>query len=102
MKPFLQLVRQTSPLLLDEPSPNPALTSSKENYALIAQATTLLLDIYYDFSCQDLPPDIEDSYGDFFTPGTGVFHRFLAWDPAQLKVDVSELFQAKDCILNGI
>ncbi|KAF4612796.1 hypothetical protein D9613_011749 [Agrocybe pediades] len=85
--PFMQLFQQTATLLLTEPSPNPALTSPKENYEYLAQAMVLLTDIYYDFSCQDLPPAIEDSHEAFFAPGTGFFQAFLLWDPPQLRGD---------------
>jgi len=92
IEPFMQLFRQTATLLLSEPSPNPALTSSKENYDLLAQSMVLLIDIYYDFTCQDLPPAIEDSHEEFFAPGTGWFQAFLPWDPVQLRGDVCTPF----------
>ena len=87
--PFLQLFRQTASLLLSKPSPNPALTTPVSNYALLAQTMVLLLELYYDFTCQDLPPAIEDSQPEFFAPGNGWFHAFLAWDPEELRGDVS-------------
>jgi exportin-2 (importin alpha re-exporter) len=90
MDPFMQLFRQTASLLLTKPSPNPALTSPKANYELLAQAMVLLVDIYYDFSCQDLPPAIEDSHEEFFGPGTGWFQAFLLWDPAEIQSDVCD------------
>jgi hypothetical protein len=86
--PFMQLFRQTASLLLTTPSPNPALTTPKEKYTLLAQAMVLLVDIYYDFTCQDLPPTIEDSHEEFFGPGSGWFQAFLLWDPVELKGDV--------------
>lgn len=52
----------------------------------------LLIDIFYDFTCQDLPPAIEDAHAEFFAPGTGWFHAFLNWDPVELRGDVG-LFQ---------
>ncbi len=88
MAHFLQLFRQTASLLLSTPSPNPALTSPKENYALLARNMVLLIDIFYDFTCQDLPPAIEDSYNEFFGSSPGWFQTFLNWDPEQLKGDV--------------
>ena len=75
-------------LLLKTPSPNPSLTTPTSNYVLIAQAMVLLVDIYYDFACQDLPPAIEDSHEEFFGPGTGWFQAFLVWDPEELRADV--------------
>ena len=85
----MQLFRQTAMLLLKTPSPNPSLTTPASNYALIAQAMVLLVEIYYDLTCQDLPPAVEDSHEEFFGPGTGWFQAFLIWDPEDLRVDVS-------------
>lgn len=48
----------------------------------------LLVDIFYDFTCQDLPPAIEDSHDEFFKPSSGWFQAFLAWTPATLMGDV--------------
>ena len=88
MEPFMQLFRQTATLLLKTPSPNPSLTTPTSNYVLIAQTMVLLVDIYYDLTCQDLPPAVEDSHEEFFGPGTGWFQAFLVWDPEDLRVDV--------------
>ena len=82
--PFLQLFRQTASLLLSKQ------TTPTSNYALLAQAVVLLLELYYDFTCQDLPPAIEDTQSEFFTPGNGWFHVFLTWEPKELKGDVSQ------------
>ena len=49
--------------------------SPTSNYVLIAQAMVPLLDIYYDVTCQDLSPAVEDSHEEFFGPGTGWFLR---------------------------
>jgi exportin-2 (importin alpha re-exporter) len=89
MTPFLQLFRQTASLLLSDSTSNSA---SKENYALLAQAMILLNDIYYDFTCHDLPPAIEDSHDQFFAPNMGSFQAFLLWDPVELRTDVSSSF----------
>jgi len=94
--PFMQLFRQTASLLLTTPSPNPSLTSPNEKYASLAQTMILLIDIYYDFTCQDLPPTIEDSHEEFFAPGSGWFQAFLLWDPVELRGDV----RLKSCYLN--
>lgn len=91
MDPFMQLFRQTASLLLTKPSPNPALTTPKEKYALLAQVMVLLVDIYYDFTCQDLPPAIEDSHEEFFGPGSGWFQAFLLWEPVELRGDVRDI-----------
>ncbi|KZP07876.1 Cse1-domain-containing protein [Athelia psychrophila] len=57
MDPFLQLFRNTAGLLL---APAPSAPAP----ALVRQMT-LLLEIYYDFTCQDLPPAIEDAHEEF-------------------------------------
>lgn len=88
MEPFLQLFRQTASLLLTNPSPNASLTSPKENYALLAQSMILLNDIYYDFTCHDLPPAIEDSHDEFFGTSSGWFQALLLWDPVDLRSEV--------------
>lgn len=84
-KPFLQLFEHTAESLLSN-APGDA-TSTLE---LRAQAMALLVDIFYDLTCQDLPPDIEDNHARFFGPENGLFLRFLAWDPAELRGDVSK------------
>ncbi|KAF9463182.1 CAS/CSE protein [Collybia nuda] len=90
MTPFLKIFRQTASLLLSNTGPNPALTTPIEKYTTLAQAMVLLIDIFYDLTCQDLPPAIEDNYAEFFGPQTGWFHAFLGWDPAELRGDVDE------------
>ncbi|KAG2336596.1 hypothetical protein BDR05DRAFT_896513 [Suillus weaverae] len=44
----------------------------------------------YDFTCQDLPPGIEDAHDSFFAPQTGIFQRFMSWDPVELRSDPDE------------
>jgi exportin-2 (importin alpha re-exporter) len=87
MTPFMQLFRQTASLLLSN-STNSAAIFPKEQYAFLAQAMILLNDIYYDFTCHDLPPAIEDSHDQFFAPKTGWFQEFLLWDPVVLRSEV--------------
>ncbi|TFK20990.1 importin alpha re-exporter [Coprinopsis marcescibilis] len=84
--PFLGLFNKTGELLVN-PSSNPALTTPVANYALVAQSMVLITDIFYDLTCQDLPPAIEDNYNDFFDPSNGWFPRLLAWDPVELRGD---------------
>jgi exportin-2 (importin alpha re-exporter) len=81
-KPFLGLFEHTAELLLTN-APGDT-TSTPE---LRAQAMVLLVDIFYDLTSQDLPPDIEDSHARFFGEN-GLFLRFLAWDPPTLRGDV--------------
>lgn len=81
MPSFLHLFRQTSNILLSNTAP------SNQEMAVLAQAQCLLLDIFYDFTCQDLPPDLEDAHEEFFAPPNGLFQRFLTWDPVPLRTD---------------
>ena len=89
MNPWMAMFKQTATLLLSNPSPNPALTTPASNLKLVAHTMLLLLEIFYDFTCHDLPPAIEDAHAEFFTPGTGYLHAFMAWSPAELATDVS-------------
>ena len=83
-KPFLALFQLTAQSLL---SGAPA-SDANATLALRAQAMALMVDIFYDLTCQDLPPDFEDSHATFFGPESGLFLQFLAWDPAELRGDV--------------
>ncbi|KAJ2925300.1 hypothetical protein H1R20_g11761, partial [Candolleomyces eurysporus] len=87
--PFLRLFKRTAELLTN-PTSAPSITTPASNYTLVAQAMVLLTDIFYDLTCHDLPPAIEDSYDDFFG-STGLFHGFLAWDPAELRGDPDDV-----------
>ncbi|KAF9074712.1 importin alpha re-exporter [Rhodocollybia butyracea] len=80
MTPFLQLFRQTS-VLLSQPG------QSKDQYMVLAQCMVLLIDIYYDFTCHDLPPAIEDSHIEFFGRNGGLFVLLMGWDNEQLQAD---------------
>ncbi|KAF8839712.1 Cse1-domain-containing protein [Paxillus ammoniavirescens] len=83
MTPFLNLFRQSANLLLTSPVP--------AGLDAVAQAQVLLAEIFYDFTCQDLPPAIEDSHDEFFAPSTGWLQRFLTWDPSELRKDPDDL-----------
>jgi exportin-2 (importin alpha re-exporter) len=84
MQPFLNLSNQTATILLSSPAP--------PNLAIVTQAQIILADIFYDFTCQDLPPGIEDAHDSFFAPQIGIFQRFMSWDPVELRSDVSNTF----------
>ncbi|KAJ7043405.1 CAS/CSE protein [Mycena alexandri] len=86
MDPFLGLFRHTASLLLTPP-PTLDTSSSTGEYAAQAQTMALLMEIFYDFTCQDLPPAIEDAHTEFFSPPDGWFQKFLSWNPAGLSVD---------------
>ncbi|KAF9447282.1 Cse1-domain-containing protein [Macrolepiota fuliginosa MF-IS2] len=82
MNPFLELVRVTSKYLFTSPPP--------PNYVQLAQAMVLLIDIFHDLTCQDLPPAIEDDYDEFFGE-KGLFFAFLGWDPVELRSDPDDV-----------
>ncbi|KAJ6591750.1 CAS/CSE protein [Mycena vulgaris] len=89
MEPFLGLFRHTAALLLSPP-PTLDTSSSSGEYAAQAQTMALLMEIFYDFTCQDLPPAIEDAHAEFFSPPDGWFQKLLDWNPAGLSVDPDE------------
>lgn len=82
--PYVAFFRHTATLLLSEPN--------LPNAAFVSQAQVVLMSIFYDLTCQDLPPLLEDNHNEFFgvpdgtTPGW--FLQFLAWDPPALRGDV--------------
>ena len=84
-RPFLQLFEHTTRLLLS----NPTNTAPNSTLEMISQAQVSLVDIYYDLTCQDLPPDFEDTHAQFFGPPSGLLLQLLAWDPEVLRGDVS-------------
>lgn len=75
------MFRQTAETLLNSNAP----AAQAEP---MAQSVVQLVEIYYDFTCQDLPPDLEDSHEEFFG-ANGWWIKFLAWDPEALRGDVS-------------
>lgn len=83
-KPFLNLFQITARSLLAN-APGDATSTIQ----LRAQAMALMVDIFYDLTCQDLPPDMEDNHAAFFGPESGLFLQFLVWDPTELQGDVS-------------
>lgn len=60
VEPYLQVLRYTAGLLLDKPLP------PKKEAETIAQSMAILLNLYYDLVCQDIPPALEDSHAEFF------------------------------------
>ena len=92
MTPFLQLFRQTVERVLSYSS------VTQPNYDIVALCQVLLLDIYFDFTCQDLPPDIEDSHNEFFEPASGWFQLLMTWDPQGSSTDVGPDFLVVDSI----
>lgn len=86
VEPFLQVLRYTSSLLLDQPLS----TRSKEEVETIAQSMVVLINLYNDLTCQDIAPTLEDGHNEFFGGEKGLFTRFLSWDPPQLQTDADE------------
>ncbi|KAF5386293.1 hypothetical protein D9757_008606 [Collybiopsis confluens] len=80
LTPFLQLFRQTAELLT-----RPG--QSADQVTLLGQCMVLLVEIYYDFTCHNLPPAIEDSHVEFFGSDGGFFPGLMRWEPAELEVD---------------
>ncbi|KAG2356783.1 CAS/CSE protein [Suillus spraguei] len=73
MQPFLDICNQTATILLSSPAP--------PNIAIVTQAQIILIDIFYDFTY---------AHDSFFAPQTGLFQRFMSWDPAELRSDPDE------------
>lgn len=86
VEPFLQVLRYTAGLLLDQPIS----ARSREELEAIAQSMVVLINLFNDLACQDIPPALEDSHADFFGGENGIFVRFLTWDPPQLQRDADE------------
>ncbi|KAI9431167.1 importin alpha re-exporter [Lactarius indigo] len=76
--PYFQLFELTIKSLLATPD------------KLLAQTMAVLIDLYYDLTCQDLAPEFEDRHETFFAEGTGYFMQLMAWDPPQLQTDPDE------------
>jgi exportin-2 (importin alpha re-exporter) len=48
----------------------------------------VLVELFYDLTCQDLAPEFEDSHAIFFAAETGYFMQLMEWNPPQLQTDV--------------
>ena len=48
----------------------------------------VLVELFYDLTCQDLAPEFEDSHEVFFAADTGYFMQLMEWNPPQLQTDV--------------
>lgn len=46
---------------------------------------TLLPEIYYDFTCQDLTPKIEDAHGELWAPEQRWLVRVLNWKQSKFR-----------------
>jgi exportin-2 (importin alpha re-exporter) len=75
-KPFLTLLENTDRVI----------TSSQNDPAALKAAFTtldLVIKIFYDLSCQDLPPDFEDNIGAI----ASLLHKYLTYDNPSLRTD---------------
>ncbi|GJJ14609.1 hypothetical protein Clacol_008875 [Clathrus columnatus] len=81
--PFVSFFRETATILLSNPN--------VPNLSVVAQAQAVLMSLFYDLTCQDLPPLLEDNHAEFFGApdgsSPGWFLQFLAWDPPALRGD---------------
>ncbi|KAF9259931.1 Cse1-domain-containing protein [Marasmius fiardii PR-910] len=82
MTPFLNLFRQVATALVKNQN---FASTPKEEKSILTQCMVLLVEIYFDFTCQDIPPAIEDSHNEFFAGKNGWFPAFLEWDPDELR-----------------
>ncbi|KAI0262819.1 Cse1-domain-containing protein [Gloeopeniophorella convolvens] len=78
LAPYFNLFKYTMDRLLATPEP------------LLAQTMVVLVELFYDLTCQDLAPEFEDGHEIFFADGTGYFMQLMAWDPPQLQTDPDE------------
>ncbi|KAI0248954.1 importin alpha re-exporter [Lactifluus subvellereus] len=78
LPPYFRLFELTISRLL--PSPD----------RLLAQTMAVLMELFYDLTCQDLAPEFEDGHEIFFAAETGYFMRLLEWNPSELQTDPEE------------
>jgi len=55
---------------------------------LLARTMAVLVELFYDLTCQDLAPEFEDGHEVFFATDKGYFMQLMEWDPPQLRTDV--------------
>ena len=51
----------------------------------------VLVELYYDLTCQDLAPEFEDGHETFFAAESGYFMQLMEWSPPELQTDVGIL-----------
>ena len=66
-----------------------------------AQTIAVPIYLYDDLACQDLAPEFEDRH-ETFGEGSGYFMQLLAWDTAQLQMDVRRRCLASACALHTL
>ncbi|KAI0321195.1 Cse1-domain-containing protein [Amylostereum chailletii] len=84
LAPFHQLFQFTIRRLFTTPPP------PQPTFTYVAHTMSLLVEIFFDLTCQDLPPSLEDGHQEFFDSTNGYFMRLMAWDPDELKTDPDE------------
>ncbi|KAI0029192.1 importin alpha re-exporter [Vararia minispora EC-137] len=87
LDPFCALFSHTLSTLLS-PASEPSTDA--------AACMLLLTELFYDLTCHDLPPRLEDGHEEFFAQDTGGFMRLMAWDPPTLRTDVSTALNRRD------
>lgn len=78
--------------MIEENSNNPAAL------AILARSLNLLIKIYYDLNCQDLPEFFEDNLGTFM----GLFEKYLVYQNPHLVTDDEEEEGPLEQIKTGI
>jgi len=84
LTPYFGLFQLTISRLLASPDP------------LLAQTMAVLVELFYDLTCQDLAPEFEDNHEIFFAAETGYFMQLMEWNPPQLQTDV-RIISAHSC-----
>lgn len=96
-KPYLELLQVSLPLpinyLFDWPltsvewqSVDQLIEQNKSNKLVLEQAFSnlnLMIKLFFDLSCHDLPPDFEDNLSDI----TALLHKYLLYDNSLLHTD---------------
>ncbi|KAK4517849.1 uncharacterized protein ATC70_001197 [Mucor velutinosus] len=90
-EPYMQLFQITDKLI-EENANNPAAL------AILARSLTLLIKIYYDLNCQDLPEFFEDNLTTFI----GLFEKYLVYQNPHLVTDDEEEEGPLEQIKTGI
>jgi exportin-2 (importin alpha re-exporter) len=93
LPPYAQLFPFTIARLFADPPPPPA------ELAHVAQSMALLVELFYDLTCHDLPPQLEDGHEEFFDREKGHFMRLMAWDPEALRTDVRRVLLLTSILL---
>lgn len=80
-EPYLQLFK-----LLDNALTNSISTLSPSEQQILAKSLLLMVQIYYDLNCQDIPEYFEDHLAEFMT----LLHKYLTWEIPYLSAQHQE------------